>query len=1452
MLIETKECSLRSILSRHGSGRNIIFDHNYYKINAVFSRGKIQFWACLLLLFFLLSSVNCCEALEASLSTPSQVEVCRPETYRLTIASQALSEDDLAAHILLPKGFNYAGNSHLLFRGYELPCEPVQSGGSLTWELGSPLAQCRGIVINEFEQNPPGPDGGAEWVEIFNPAAHEMDVGDWRLVDSYYGKTVKFPSGARISPGGHLILAWSNGSLINSRPVSIILYNSAGAEVDRTLEGKDQEDDDRCWSRNPDGKDQDLSSDWSFQASTRGSPNGGARSDLYPGESLILKFNLTAGCEALGGRALRAEVTSNSGSVSSASLPLNSNRANLSLTVVPDRFEVACEDRATWTIEISNPGNGTAIPVLANVTLGRGLVLESIDCPGRGLNWSYPALQPGQKEVVRLRVRAVEVADYWVALQASWGCGPCQNVLVRSELDQRTAIQKLPDSSAAVAIGDRIDFRIVADLPKGARDLWINDSLSSGLIYQESSLAISGAVVEKEIVDVLQDGSAQRSWFFGNAESARRVEIRYQANAENILENQAGTVISGGAAVMSWSDPSGTHIDRDSAGDLTIVEPDLVVEKMASSSAAGPGSEIVYTLSIFHSSQSSAPAFDVDLCDELPNGLQYCPGSAQVQGGPPVVFEPGKDLTWHFEAVGPEWNPNSKIVIKYNASVADAQPGDVLESIARLSWSSISGPSSLERDGSGGINDYLRTAGWAVNAIRLWIAKSASPDPVGVGEPLTYTLVYENQGAVAAKNVTIRDQLDSGAILVSADPPMSTNDGWSIAELPADGRHQIEIQVRARDHLPNGTLLENRYSIECDGLPPVRGALYTEVLNRSRLQANKTASRESVARGEEVNYLITVCNQGGEPATNVTVQDLFDQRVEQIWCWPPQVGPGIWRFPALEPGKCVRMELTILVPRADASFSSHQGVKGTGFMNVYQDFSTAEKPLPLTNRIYVRSDEGPLISDSAKVMVVGEAGTSLSIREHGSGRFNRAESLTFLSSNKSISWSQESDSFVRPFDFRIPGMDKTGFNSSWSRSVRARNGITGTCFQDFRSYSSRLFANARVFMDKNGSEIHLISDFRGMSHLQMKKQSSSQSFYPGNWSFSASDSLLGDFTVFLSLEEQGQSVHWDRSCSGQGLVAEERRIGQSQGSSEAGAGKYQSSEQIRTETSFLSKEVLLSAESVQLGSYPACQFGGDMPWREEMWSKSENSYIGEAYSSIAQLKKKTVFGGLNQMESDAEFSGKSSFRAASGRKDNHSVEVDQVLAGEYRIERNILLTGVSRFDRPHLSITKEGRLLNETVSGYNITILNDGSSALGPVYVKDLFPAGARFLNSSLKPYQSSNNSSTWALTYLSIGSSLTIEVVLDISRCQDPFINCAYASGGYGDQWVTAENCTTLGAGWLGCSPLHPAADMEECSDSSDHCSLAEIDFLKCSCDSDNHGLGDAGGSAILDCLMD
>jgi uncharacterized repeat protein (TIGR01451 family) len=1020
----------------------------------------------ILLTLFILFHTILLPAAASSLNLfgPPEIDVSGEGIYEMNFTS---SDDarSLSARLQVPEGFSYNGNAKIIWDGMESSCEPSMSGQSLQWDLSSALKSGRHIIINEWEPNPSGTDTLKEWIELYNPTTHTVNLGGWRLIDSYYGKSISIPPNTVITPDGYQLFTWTNGSLINSYITSISLLNSEGIEVDRTSSVKDDKNNDYCWARYPNGKDLESDLDWKFQAATPGSSNGGMSADIYAGESLRLQFNLTAGCSAQNQSQLSAEISSSAGKTLAPPLPLTIRRANISLSALPDRFDIAKGDEIIWTILLENDGDGTACSVVVNVTIDQGLQLVDIDSPKRTLNASYASLAPGQTERITLKARAVSAqSSYSSTFQARWGPGPCQEISQHSVQGARTALRKMPDQPRSLAVGETIGFEISADLPRGARDLWINDTIAKGLIYNQSGLSVQGSALQRELCSANPDGSRQIGWFFGDAGSAQTIEIAYSCLLENAPENQDGAVLMGTTARMSWQEKGAGKTDADEAGTLTVVEPDLVLEMQASRPFAAPQDRVSFTLLLYHSAQSHAPAFDLDLQALLPAGLAYEPGSAQVLAGPAATFD-AETLRWNLDALDLDWNASQKALLRFNAT-ASGGPGELIEGRAQATWTSLTGESAQERTGAGGVNDYLREAKAYVKVMSLTLTKTAEPDQVQVGELLTYTLTYENLGGSAAHNVTIRDYLDPRVALISADPTADVSSTWNIPQLEPDGSHTIILKVRVNDTLPDGALLENRFTISCDELEPKSGRLYTPVQNGTLLSINKTPLQKAVRRGEEVSYIITVCNKGGLPATNVTVRDVFDSSVEFISAWPEMIEEGVWHFSALAPGQCVQMGLTVRLPRTDVLYQSLQNVSGSGFVRSYRDYSTCRPAGLLTNRVYVSSDQMHL-SSSANVKILAEDGTQLSLREHGSGEYENQEDLRFLTTNKSIRLERSVKASYHPTTLHLPRNGSQNVSCLWHEVARARNGITNTSFEESYRYSRALESESLFDLDDN-------------------------------------------------------------------------------------------------------------------------------------------------------------------------------------------------------------------------------------------------------------------------------------------------------------------------------------------------------------------------------------------------
>jgi uncharacterized repeat protein (TIGR01451 family) len=241
---------------------------------------------------------------------------------------------------------------------------------------------------------------------------------------------------------------------------------------------------------------------------------------------------------------------------------------------------------------------------------------------------------------------------------------------------------------------------------------------------------------------------------------------------------------------------------------------------------------------------------------------------------------------------------------------------------------------------------------------------------------------------------------------------------------------------------------------------------------------------------------------------------------------------------------------------------------------------------------------------------------------------------------------------------------------------------------------------------------------------------------------------------------------------------------------------------IATSTSYIAKDLSLVSGPTSTRLTEDLFVNSSMRWSEGIWSKVENrSLISENYASLGRLDKVTVARGLNTMETEANFSGRSRYRTIlAGQAD-----FDEVYEGDYSLERKVFFRGVSKYDLPHLNVMKAERIVsipskNGVYANYMITIENDGNQDFSPVYVKDLFPPGAEYVNSSMRPTLGSGIA-TWTLTHLAAGDRSEIELWLNITECHgEMLVNRVEATGLFGDQSVVAGNSSSSEIRWLRC----------------------------------------------------
>ncbi len=150
----------------------------------------------------------------------------------------------------------------------------------------------KNIMINEFDLSPAGKDAGNEWVVLYNPDKAYVDISSWTLETTHGEKvTVRMPQGTVIPPKGYWTYIYEKQWLDNKDEM-IILKDAKGVEVDRTLMASDTDNDNRYWTRYPDGLDTNSDTDWQFRKRvlSKGVIRSGRINNVKDGDTVDIIF----------------------------------------------------------------------------------------------------------------------------------------------------------------------------------------------------------------------------------------------------------------------------------------------------------------------------------------------------------------------------------------------------------------------------------------------------------------------------------------------------------------------------------------------------------------------------------------------------------------------------------------------------------------------------------------------------------------------------------------------------------------------------------------------------------------------------------------------------------------------------------------------------------------------------------------------------------------------------------------------------------------------------------------------------------------------------------------------------------------------------------------------------------------------------------------------------------
>jgi hypothetical protein len=180
-----------------------------------------------------------------------------------------------------------------------LPVPGMKGSLDAGFELKYSLPYVYGVVINEFELNPPGDDKDNEWVELYNSTVMSVDLEGYRLVPLSNPKKEHVIHGATLGPGGRMTITFA-GQFLNNTKESITLYDPDGNAVDSVPMKTDSRNDDFTWQR-----DTDASAKWVLKKGTKEADNGGRIMGGNPIRAALVQCVISAAQQAFGEMGLK-------------------------------------------------------------------------------------------------------------------------------------------------------------------------------------------------------------------------------------------------------------------------------------------------------------------------------------------------------------------------------------------------------------------------------------------------------------------------------------------------------------------------------------------------------------------------------------------------------------------------------------------------------------------------------------------------------------------------------------------------------------------------------------------------------------------------------------------------------------------------------------------------------------------------------------------------------------------------------------------------------------------------------------------------------------------------------------------------------------------------------------------------------------------------------------------
>jgi uncharacterized repeat protein (TIGR01451 family) len=410
------------------------------------------------------------------------------------------------------------------------------------------------------------------------------------------------------------------------------------------------------------------------------------------------------------------------------------------------------------------------------------------------------------------------------------------------------------DSPDPVLSGDTLTYNLTVQNngPDDAAGATVTDTLPDGATFVSATPSTGACSEASGIV------SCPLGPIASGASSTIAVKVT-PTNPGSITNN--ATVVGD-----DLNDPTNSN---NSTSESTLVNDgaDLSITKTDSADPVDTGATVTYRLTVHNN--GGLEATGVTVTDNLPSGLTY-QSATPSQGS-------------CSEASGAVACSLGGLVNGADATIDIA--------VTAQTVGTITNTASVQADQvDGNAQNNSASESTTITGIAdLSITNSDSPDPVGAGQTLTYSLGVTNNGPSSAPSVTVRDNLPSGVSYQST----TTSQGscsqaagtvtCDLGPVASGASATINIQVvpAAAGTLTDTATVSGSQSVDHNGANDSATAT-TAVKGLTDLSITNADSPDPVEIGKQITYTIRARNNGTAPATGVNVTDSLPAAVSYV------------------------------------------------------------------------------------------------------------------------------------------------------------------------------------------------------------------------------------------------------------------------------------------------------------------------------------------------------------------------------------------------------------------------------------------------------------------------------------------------------------------------------------------------------------------------------------------